>query len=193
MSTLIELENVPHLLISNAGKFSVFDSEANKYRTPMQRVMAIGLRPLMLWKASGKATHWFDWKELPDPEQYEGIFIPRDPNAFVIRNDNPLLERLNYIKMSLGKWTEAALIGPDPGKADVEKLKKTGWLFGFRLESDFWIPRTHEYSQILNKGYSSTLVLRGPENMTAIGLEPETLKEIPLVGMRSAPRGTAIL
>ncbi len=192
MAKLLELEGTSKMLIDNAGSFSVFDPFANSRRTIGQRAIALILRPLMLAVASGKSTHWFDYQDLEAPEYYEGLRIPGDYKAFDIGHPDIILRRLRHVHMSLGGWKETVLIGPDPGRANAERLGKTGWLYGFRVLGPEGTVLKSQYSRLLNPGFTSILILRGPREFDAIGLDPETLDEIPLAGMRLIRRGINI-
>lgn len=192
MGKVLEVEARHRFLIENIGSFNVLNPLDNSGRTPVQRLLAILLRFEMLTLAEGKATHWFDWKDLKNPEKYEGINIPGDPTAFDLNSKNPFIKRLNHVRMSLGGWKMTYLIGPDPELADLGRLRKTGWLYAFRiLGSDGEILKAQR-SQIVNQGISSTLILRGRRNFDAIGLYPNTFEEVPLVGVASIRRGMII-
>lgn len=192
MSGLIEISKDADFLIENTCKYSVFDKEANANRSLMQKLTAIALRPLMITTASGKSSHWFDWHYLENPEKYEGLAVPKSEGALDVYSSSKLLYYLKNIRMSLGGWQKTALIGPDPDNNDLKSLAKTGWLYGFRTFKEDTEIEEAKYSTLINPGYKSILILRGPRNFDAIGLNPQTLEEIPLIGMVSHIRGTGI-
>lgn len=191
MANPIELSYPARFLIENASTFSVFDRAANAHRTPIQRAVAITLRPLMLATASGKASHWFDYRQLPEAEKYEGLALPVGKNAFDVYHPNIFVHRIRLIRMSLGGWKDTVLIGPDPERADLDRLTTTGWLYGYRVYREN-AGIDAQYSQMINPGFHSILVLRGPHNFDAIGLDPETLAEVPLTGIETFKRGATI-
>lgn len=192
MANPIELSDKVRFLIENAGTFSVFDGYANARRTPIQIAIAIILRPLMLARASGKASHWFDYRNLPEAEKYEGLALPTGKNAFDVYHPNRLVYLVRLVRMSLGGWQDTALIGPDPERADLERLTTRGWFYGYRVYRDSAGIIDAQYSQLVNPGFQSILVLRGPHNFDAIGLDPETLAEVPLTGIGTFKRGVTI-
>lgn len=184
MANLIELPSDARFLIENAGTFSVFDKIANAHRTPMQGFIAWALRLVMLTFASGKATHGFDYHKLPKAEKYEGLTLLAGENAFNVYHPIKLVQQVLMTCMSLGGWKDTALIGPDPEKADLKRLGETGWLYGYRIPGDNGKGiKDAKYSKMKIPGFSSILVLRGPDKFDAIGLDPETLEEIPLTGI----------
>lgn len=193
MANLIEVDNSRlKFLIENARPYSVFDNKANSRRTPGERMIAIALRPLMLAFAWGKDTHWYDYIKLPEAEKYEGLGIKGDPGAFDVYHPASIIRALKFINMSLGGWKQTVLLGPDPERADLEKVAKTGWFYGYRIPGENGEILDAKYSKLLVSGYNSTLALVGPRDFDAIGLEPDTLEEIPIAGVKLFKRNTAI-
>lgn len=161
MATILELPTQANFLLENSCSFSVFDRQATINRSSIQRATAIALRPLMLCLADGKSTHWFDYRLLPDAQKYEGLRLAAG-NSFDVYHPNRVIRQFRFVQMSLGGWKDAALIGPDPERADLDRLSKTGWLYGYRIPGANNQVLDSKYSGIVNPGFSSMMALRGP-------------------------------
>ena len=67
------------------------------------------LRPLMLWKAHGKISHWWHWKKLKITndklQNLKGGILKADPTHSFHKKS-----QLDQIRMSLGGWKSAYIV-----------------------------------------------------------------------------------
>src|SRR4051812_5838669 len=82
---------------------SVLDYETNP-KHPFDKTLWPLLRPVMNFKAKGKVTHWWHWKDLPEDFKFDSQPLRGTPKSFDIGSPNPLLQRWKRIQMSLGGW-----------------------------------------------------------------------------------------
>jgi hypothetical protein len=144
---------------------------------PFDYTLWYALRPLMHAFAGGKKTHWWQWKKLPFPEhlQPEGsVTVPGDPQVFRIDESNWYSIRRDRIRMSLGGWPNAVIIGPDYTRIDPAQVER-GWRALYRMP-------THPDVADLCTAISNDKfkILRGPDNTQFYGVGAYDMSQVPL-------------
>lgn len=141
--------------------------------------MRWALRPLMILRAGGKKSQFFDWKLMEKPQSFSnGLIIPGDPTAFETKST------WDEMRMSLGGWENGRLVGPDYSQISAEELVD-GVYYGYRDHSHK-INRDTERGgkKFLNICYlvlrSQFVVLVGPGDLEVYGLIPGNMREVPM-------------
>lgn len=139
------------------------------------------LRPLMKAAAMGKISHWWHYINLPEGLSYEGLALPGDPAAFKVDSRLIILRKLQLIRMSLGGWKTAYMIAPGHEELDVIQMSR-GWRYAFEEVGEN--PR-RQFCSIVST--NPVIILAGPHDFRAIGLQPDSFKEVPLVAAGPFP------
>ncbi len=142
------------------------------------KTMSRVLRPLMLAKSQGKISHWWHWNNLPegfDLENEGGIELFGNKESFEVNSGNKINRTIKNVKMSLGGWQEAYIVGPDIDKTPDEDYQN-GWRFAFqrRGEND----RISQFNSIILHG--PTRILAGPDNFVVGALKPYSMEALPI-------------
>ncbi len=126
--------------------------------------MWLFLRPIMLWLAHGKISHWWHWNKVKVSPRWKGQKIQADPkHSFKFRtglvyNSKKAAIGFDQVRMSLGGWKSAVILEPTS--------KVSAWQYAFASEDN---PNEAYKCAIILEG--PIRVLRGPKNTSFYGFD----------------------
>lgn len=148
------------------------------------------LRPIMLAKSDGKISHWWHWNELPedmDLVNEGGIELLGNKDSFAVESGHDISRRVKRVRMSLGGWQEAYIIGPDMEKTSSDDYEN-GWRFAFQRKGEN--DTTRQFNSIILHG--PTRILAGPDNFVVGALKPYSMEALPLAAAGSFPNRASL-
>ncbi len=136
-----------------------------KYRTTSFNIhnylLWIVFRPLMLWKADGKISHWWHWEKREMPVSIKGTTVSGDKT--IKKRENIL----DDIQISLGGYKKLFIVQPKNGQVKE-------WIFAFQ---SFKNKKIIEYCSIILEG--PVQILQAHESGKIFGFDKSN-KEIQL-------------
>lgn len=141
------------------------------------KTMSRVLRPLMVMQAQGKISHWWHWNNLPEEvnlEEQGGIPLLGNKESHSLSSDLHVMRTVKNVKMSLGGWKEAYIIGPDMEQMDEEQYEE-GWRYAFEGRGN---DARRQFCSIISHG--PIRILAGPDDFIVGGLKPFSMETIPV-------------
>lgn len=157
---------------------------------PFDKTVSRVLRPLMIATSEGKISHWWHWNELPegmDLEAEGGVKLLGNKDSFAVHSGNKLMRTYSNVRMSLGGWQEAYIVGPDIEQINPDDYEN-GWRFAFQRKGEEDI--TSQFNSIILHG--PTRILAGPDDFVVGALKPYSMDALPVTTAGPFPRRASL-